>query len=50
MIAEQQITVANAKLVMQTIIDGDARLPSQIAEEQGYIGGEMSEDEVRTAV
>ena len=33
MVHEQNITVANAKLVMMAIIDGDDRMPGDIAEE-----------------
>ena len=35
---------------MKAIIDGDARMPAQIAEEQGLIGGAKISDEVRNAV
>ena len=50
MVHDQKITVANAKLVMMAIIDDDKRSPSQIAEEQGLMGGIMTSDEVRDAV
>ena len=47
MVAEQKVTVPNAKLVMYAIVDGDKRNPQAIAEEQGFIGGEMTSDELR---
>ena len=50
MVHEQNITVANAKQVMMKIIDGDERHPNEIAEEQGYIGGTFTSDEVTSAV
>lgn len=49
MVSEESITVANAKLVMMKIVDGDKRMPSVIAEEQGFIGGPMTTNEVRDA-
>ena len=49
MINEESITVANAKLVMMEVIDGDNRMPSAIAEEKGFVGGPMTTDEVRNA-
>lgn len=33
MVHEESVTAANAKLVMKAIVDGDDRMPSQIAEE-----------------
>ena len=33
MVHEENVTVASAKLVMKAIIDGDTRMPSEIAEE-----------------
>ena len=50
MVHEESVTVANAKLVMKAIVDGDERMPSQIAEEQGFVGGPKTSDEVRNAV
>mmetsp|Transcript_10640 Transcript_10640/g.13163 ORF Transcript_10640/g.13163 Transcript_10640/m.13163 type:complete len:185 (+) Transcript_10640:1183-1737(+) len=50
MVHEQSITVANAKQVMMAIIDGDERMPAVIAEEQGFMGGPITTDEVRQAV
>ena len=50
MVHAQKITVANAKLVMMAIIDGDSRSPDEIAETQGLMGGMMTSDEVRDAV
>lgn len=35
---------------MMSIIDGDERMPKLIAEEQGFIGGVVTSDEVRHAV
>lgn len=50
MVHEESVTVANAKLVMKAIVDGDERMPSQIAEEKGLVGGAKTSDEVRNAV
>ena len=50
MVAEQKVTVPNGKLIMFAIVDGDTRLPAEIAEEEGFIGGAMTSDEVREAV
>ena len=50
MVHGTNVTVANAKLVMKAIVDGDTRMPSQIAEEQGLLGGGKISDEIRTAV
>ena len=47
MVSDQEITVANAKQVMMAIIDGDARMPSEIAEEQGFVGTIITSEEVR---
>ena len=50
MVHEQDISVANAKQVMQAIVDGDERMPSKIAEEQGFVGGANLSEEVKNAV
>ena len=50
MVHEQEITAGNAKQVMMAIIDGDSRMPSEIAEEQGFMGGPITSDEVKAAV
>ena len=47
---EQSITTANALQVMMVIIDGDTRMPTEIAEEHGFVGGPVTTDEVRNAV
>jgi len=44
------MTVANAKQVMFAIVDGDERMPSVIAEEQGFVGYTNLSDEVKLAV
>ena len=38
MVDNNSITVVNGKLVMNKIIDGDDRMPSEIAEDLGLIG------------
>ena len=35
---------------MMAIIDGDVRMPSEIAEEQGFVGTMITSEEVRSAV
>ena len=50
MVAEQKVTVPNAKLIMYAIVDGDKRTPLKIAEEQGFIGCEITQDELKQAV
>ena len=50
MVHEQNITVANAKQVMMAIIDGDERMPAQIAADQGFTGIDVTSDEVKEAV
>ncbi len=50
MVHEQEITAGNAKQVMMAIIDGDSRMPSEIAEEHGFMGGVATSDEVMRAV
>ena len=47
MVAEQKVTVPNAKLIMYAIVDGDKRGPLKIAEEQGFIGSEITKDDLR---
>ena len=47
---DQNITVQNAKQIMMSIVDGDDRMPSEIAEEQGFVGGSATSDEVLQAV
>ena len=47
---DQNITVQNAKQIMMSIVDGDDRMPSAIAEEQGFVGGSATSDEVLQAV
>ena len=49
MVHEQSVTVANAKQVMMAIVDGDERMPSQIAEDSGFVGGPTTPDEVKQA-
>ena len=50
MVHDASVTQANAKAVMQAIIDGDERMPATIAEEQGFVGAGKVSDEVRNAV
>lgn len=50
MVHEQKITVANAKQVMFAIVDGDERMPSEIAEDQGFVGRTNLTQEVQSAV
>ena len=50
MVHEQEITAGNAKQVMMAIIDGDSRMPAEIAEEHGFMGGVATSDEVKAAV
>ena len=47
---DQNITVQNAKQIMMSIVDGDDRMPSEIAEEQGFVGSSATSDEVLQAV
>ena len=42
--------MANAKQVMMKIVDGDERMPREIAEEQGFVGGAQLGHEVVEAV
>lgn len=35
---------------MMAIIDGDDRMPAEIAEEQGFVGGPVTTEEVKLAV
>ena len=50
MVHDQEITAGNAKQVMMAIIDGDSRMPSEIAEEHGFMGGIATSDEVKAVV
>ena len=49
MLNEQKITVSNAKFIMMAIVDGDKRMPSVIADEQGLAGPVAQVDEVQEA-
>lgn len=50
MVDEESVTAANGKLIMKAIVDGDKRMPSEIAEEQGYVGSTKNSEEVIKAV
>jgi len=50
MVHEREVTVANAKLIMQLMIDGDKRSPKRIAKEQGFVGETITTEDVIRAV
>lgn len=45
-----RVTLANCKQVMQLIVDGDTRMPSEIAETQGFTGGAQASKELKEIV
>lgn len=50
MVHNQSVTMANAKQIMMNIIDGDQRMPKEIAEDHGFVGGSQLGQEVIEAV
>lgn len=45
-----KVTQANCKQVMQLIVDGDTRMPSEIAESAGFTGGAQASKELKEIV
>lgn len=45
-----QVTAANGKELMMLVIDGDTRTPLRIAQELGFVGAAISDEDVLTAV
>jgi hypothetical protein len=41
------VSAGNGKDIMMRIIDGDTRMPTEIANDQGYIGPLITEDELK---
>ena len=50
MVQNNQINVANAKIVMMKTIDGDRKMPGEIAEELGFSGVQLDDKELRDMV
>jgi Asp-tRNA(Asn)/Glu-tRNA(Gln) amidotransferase B subunit len=50
LIKDSKVSVANGKDIMMRIIDSDARMPTEIADELGFTGAVVTSDEVRAAV
>jgi len=48
MVSESKMSVVNGKMVMKKIIDGDERMPSEIAEDLGLVGTVVTSEEVRS--
>ena len=46
MIQNQDVSVANAKDIMQRVIDGDENSPLEIAKQLGYLGGAIDDKEL----
>ena len=50
LVQKNELTVANGKQVMMQIVDGDKRMPSEIAEDMGLLGGQTTGSEIAEAV
>jgi Asp-tRNA(Asn)/Glu-tRNA(Gln) amidotransferase B subunit len=50
MLDNDQVTAANGKMIAWTIIDGDERMPSQIAEDLGLTTSVTISEDIQTAV
>ena len=50
LVQNDELTVANGKQVMFKIIDGDKRMPAEIAEELGIKGGNVTGNEIKDVV
>lgn len=48
-VSDDRISVANGKLVMNNIIDGDTRMPGEMAEDLGLVGSVVTSEVVKTA-
>ena len=48
--ADNSITAANAKAVMRAIIEGDHRMPAEIAADSGFLGVVTISDELKATV
>ena len=49
MVDNQQISSVNGKIVMKKIVDGDDRMPSEIAEDLGLVGTVSTTEDVKSA-
>ena len=47
MVSESKISVVNGKIVMKKILEGDERMPSEIAEDLGLVGTVVTSEEVK---
>ena len=50
MIHEDKISVANAKIVMMRVIDGEGDCPQAIAQKLGFLGAALTQADVDSAV
>jgi Asp-tRNA(Asn)/Glu-tRNA(Gln) amidotransferase B subunit len=50
LIHQEKISVANGKVIMLCIIDGDEDTPTQIADKLGLIGDEISLQDVQDVI
>ena len=50
MVQNNEINVANAKIVMMKIIDGERKMPLEIAEDLGIAGKQLGNEELRDKV
>jgi len=50
LIKDSQISVANGKEIMMKIIDGDERMPTEMADKLGFTGAVITSAEVKAAV
>ena len=50
LIKDSKVSVANGKEITMRIIDGDARMPTEIADELGFTGAVVTSAEVKAAV
>jgi len=50
MIKEEAVNSINAKEIMKRIVDGETKMPSEIAKESGFVGEVVTSDEVKKAV
>lgn len=47
MVSDDRVSIVSGKLVMNKIIDGDSRMPAEIAEDLGLVGSVMISDDVK---
>ena len=48
MVDDSNISTVNGKIVMKKIVDGDQRMPGEIADDLGLVGSVVATEDVKT--